>query len=395
MDTSDTNLAIGVEVFTAVLTVAGIVYTAMALLAGRSFSHFWRSHPLSAQAAPTVTLLKPLKGIDERMAAALRSHCVQQYTGRYEILFGVSSMEDPAVQAVESLRAEFPSVAMRMIVCSERLGTSGKVSNLVQMLPHALGEVVIVNDSDILVSPHYLSRITAAFAVEVKGRQVGMVTAPYIGAGDASSLWSRIEALGISTEFFPSVLTARMLEGGIRFGLGSTLALRREVLDAIGGFAPLVEHLADDYELGARTYAAGYAVQLAPEVVETTVPCYTWRGFWDHQLRWARAVRDARRFGYIGVAVTYVIPWALATCLASGGALWSFSLLSVALLARLALALSVGVGILRDAQVLRDLWLLPVRDCVGLLVWAWSYAGDTVVWRGEHFRLKRGILTRI
>jgi len=122
------------------------------------------------------------------------------------------------------------------------------------------------------------------------------------------------------------------------------------------------------------------------------VPGYSLRGFCEHQLRWARGTRDSRRAGYIGLGVTYVLPWALATVIASGGALWSITLLSVALLVRVSVALTVGVGVLRDGQVLRDILLLPLRDCFGLFFWTWSYADDTIVWRGERFRLKRGRL---
>jgi ceramide glucosyltransferase len=248
----------------------------------------------------------------------------------------------------------------------------------------------VVNDSDILVSPQYLTRVMAAFA----DPDVGLVTVPYRGRTERG-LWSRLEGLGISTEFFPGVLTARKLEHGIRFGLGSTLATTKTALEGIGGFAALVDQLADDYELGARLSAAGYRVALVREVVDTTVPAYSLRGFCEHQLRWSRSTRDSRRAGYFGLGVTYLLPWALMAVVASGGALWSFSLLSLALLVRVSVALSVGVGILRDEQVLRDLWLLPLRDCFGLVFWAWSYASDEVVWRGERFRLKRGALARV
>jgi len=284
---------------------------------------------------------------------------------------------------------EHPDISIRLVECPLVLGANGKVSSLAQMLPQARFEHVVVNDSDIVVSPLYLQKVMEPFADEA----VGLVTVPYIGLA-AKSLWSKLEALGISTDFMAGVFTARKLENGIRFGLGSTLATTRTALAKIGGVEALADQLADDYELGARLAAVGYRVELVHEVVATTVPAYTLRGFCEHQLRWSRSTRDSRRVGYIGLGVTYVLPWALACVLASGGALWSFSLLSLALLVRVSVALSVGVGILRDGQVLRDIWLLPLRDCFGLFFWAWSYASDVVVWRGERFRLKRGMLER-
>ena len=386
-------LAIGIEVGMALLTLAGLAYTLLALWSARAFTHYLRRQSTAPAFAPDVTLLKPVKGVDERMYAALRSHCVQHYSGRVQMLFGVADLEDPAVREVERLRLEFPSVDIELVLCSERLGTSGKVSSLVQLMRRAKYDFLLINDSDILVSSRYLERVMASFADPA----VGMVTTPYRGQAmgrinQAPHIWARLEALGIATEFFPGVLTARLLEGGLHFGLGSTLATRRESLERAGGFAPLLESLADDYELGARIAAAGYRVELSGEVVETTVPAYTWRGFALHQLRWARSTRDSRQWGYLGLGVTYCVPWALLTVLASGLALWSLTLLSVVLLARITLALAVGVGVLRDGQVLRDIGLVPLRDCWGLLLWLWSYAGDTVVWRGERFRLRGGRL---
>lgn len=387
-------MALGIEVVAALLTLCGLGYLLLALWGARSFVRRWRGVQVAGY-APDVTLLKPLKGLDPRMEAGLASHCGQEYAGRFELLFGVTAGDDAAVAAVERLRGDFPGVAMRLAICTERLGSSGKVSNLVQMLRAGTFEHVLINDSDIAVGSGYLARVMGCFA---EGR-VGMVTAPYLGRaaerGPGLTVWARLEALGISTDFMPGVLTARMLEGGIRFGLGSTLATTRTALAAAGGLEQLVDHLADDYEMGARIAAAGYRVELCPEVVETTVPGYGLRGYWEHQIRWARSTRDSRKRGYVGLGLTYALPWAMATVVASGFALWSFSLLSTVLLARVAVALTVGVGVLRDGQVMRDLWLLPLRDLTGLIFWAWSYAGNTVVWRGEVFRLREGRLLRM
>jgi ceramide glucosyltransferase len=386
-------MATAIEAITTLLTLAGLAYLLLALWGARDFVHHWQRRSLDVDHAPDVTILKPVKGIDPHMYAGLVSHCQQQYAGNFEIVFGVSSLDDPAAAEIERLRADFPDIAIRLVECRERLGTSGKVSNLVQMLRQARYEHVIINDSDICVTPHYLTRVMACFA----DPHVGMVTAPYIGrtadSGPGLTLWSRLEALGISTDFLPGVLTARKLEGGIRFGLGSTLATSKAALAKAGGLEPLVEYLADDYEMGERIANAGFRVELCSEVVETTVPAYKFSGFCDHQLRWARSTRDSRKLGYLGLGITYALPWAILTCIASGLALWSLSLLSLVLLARVAVALSVGVGVLRDGQVLRDLYLLPVRDFFGLGFWAWSFAGDTVVWRGELFHLRNGRIT--
>lgn len=383
------TLAFSIELIAALLTLSGVAYSCIALWAARKFE---RERPASTAAgepafAPDISILKPMKGLDPRMHAGLISHCQQNYAGEYEILFGVGSVDDPAVAEIARLRVDHPQLNIRLIECPERLGPNGKLSNLAQMLPHARFEHIIVNDSDIVVSHDYLTHVIALF----RDAKVGLVTAPYVGHA-GSTLWSRLEALGISTDFIPGVLVARMLERGLRFGLGSTLATTKTALASIGGFEALTDQLADDYELGARLYAAGYRVELLHEVVATSVPPYTLRGFCEHQLRWSRSTRDSRRAGYIGLAITYVLPWALLGVLASGGALWSVTLFSLALLVRVAVALTVGVGLLRDGQVLRDILLLPLRDCFGLFFWAWSYASDTVVWRGEEFHLRRGQL---
>ena len=396
------NILSVVPILTALLTFCGIVYSVLVLWGARQFSRSMTARNAAAPAPnpmPGVSILKPLRGVDARMYAGFVSHCTQEYTGEYELVFGVGDLDDNAVAEVARLRVEYPQLPIKLVECTRRLGANGKLSSLTQMLPHAAHEHIVVNDSDILVSPSYLAHIIAPFVPQhwpgsASHRPIGLVTVPYLGRAERT-FFSRLEALGISTDFVPGVLAARALEGGLRFGLGSTLATTKAALDRIGGFESLVDQLADDYELGARLHRAGYRVELVPEIVATTVPAYSWRGFSDHQLRWARSTRDSRRAGYLGLLFTYVLPWALATVLASGFALWSLSLLSLALFMRVAVSLSVGVGLLRDGQVFRDLVLMPVRDCLGLFFWAWSYASDVVVWRGERFRLRRGVLQRL
>jgi ceramide glucosyltransferase len=374
-----------------------MVYCLLVLASARSFRRYARRYAQLPEFAPPVSILKPVKGFDPGMYEAFRSHCLQEYAGEYELIFGAGSEDDPAVEAVHRLIDEFPQRQIRLVVCPRRLGANGKISNLIQMLPEARHDFLLINDSDIRVSLKYLERVMRQFAAPAK-QQVGMVTALYRGEASRSAsgrltFGSMLEALGIATDFQAGVLTARVVERGIHFGMGSTLAVRREALAASGGLEALVDQLADDYQMGARIAAVGYGIWLATEVVETSVPAYTLREFWNHQLRWARTVRDSRRWGYAGLIFTHTLPLAAANLLACGGNFVSIWLLALAFFLRLGTAMQVGAGVLGDRQVLRDLWLLPLRDVAGFAVWVWSFAGNTIVWRGERFVLSGGKLT--
>jgi ceramide glucosyltransferase len=284
-----------------------------------------------------------------------------------------------------------------LIECPERLGANGKVSTLAQMAAQARYEFLLVNDSDITVSSHYLTRVMAHFAPEQSRpfhraqKPVGLVTALYRGRAHGT-FGSRLESLGIATDFMPSVLVARMLEGGLRYGLGSTLAVSREALARVGGFEAIVDQLADDYELGERIFKAGYRIALSAEVVETSVPAYDWRGFCDHQLRWLRTVRDARPGGYAGLIFTHGLSLAMLNVIASGASLLSFWLLALCFFLRLSLAMAVGAEVLGDHQVLPSMWLLPLRDLIATGLWIGGFASNTVVWRGERFEVRQGKL---
>lgn len=398
-------LAQAVEIATTALAVAGMGYFLASIIAAHVFLHDRRS-PKPAF-APDVTILKSLKGLDPGMMDAFRSHCTQNYAGEFELLFGVSSMDDPAAAAAKQLQGEFPEQAIRLVECPQRLGTNGKVSTLAQLVEHARYDFLLINDSDITVSPRYLERVMCCFAPDsrdVAKLPVGLVTALYRGKAHRSvsrgsslpsRLTSRLESLGIATEFMPGVLLSKMIERGLHYGLGSTLAVRREALDKIGGLLPLVDYLADDYELGARVANAGYRIEVSAEVVETAIPAYAWRGFFNHQLRWLRTVRCSRPAGYVGLIVTHGIGWALMNVLVSGLSPLSFWLLALSFFLRLAQAMTVGAAVLADHDVLPSLWLLPLRDVIAMALWVAGFASDTIVWRGERFALKDGKLARV
>jgi ceramide glucosyltransferase len=344
---------------------------------------------LVANALPSVSILKPLKGTDPEIYQSFRSHCVQDYP-EYEIIFGVSDPNDPAVTSVRQLQSEFPAQNIRLIVCHKILGSNVKVSNLVQMLAEARYQYLLVNDSDIRVEADYLRRVMAPLT----NPKVGMVTCLYRGVA-AATLSSRIESLGISTDFCAGVLAARQLEGGLKFGLGSTMAFRRDDLEKIGGFESFADYLADDYELGRRLAGLGLEVRLSDVVVETNLPAYRAPEFLSHQLRWARGVRDSRSGGYFGLVLTYGLLWSCAVVAASRGALWAWVLAGTTLFLRAAVAVVVGKSVLNDRQLFRQLWLLPLRDLVAVGVWIASLAGHTVSWRGTRFELKNGKLIRV
>jgi ceramide glucosyltransferase len=369
--------------------VSGIAYYALCLWSAARFVQPRKAADNSVRAAEAVSILKPLRGTDPEMYESFRSHCLQDYP-EYEIIFGVSDANDPAIQLVQQLKAEFPQRPIRLMVCPERLGSNTKVSNLAQMARQARHEYIIVNDSDIRVEPDYLRRVLAPLT----DSEVGLVTCLYRGIANAT-LGSRLESLGISTDFAAGVLVAQTVENGIRFGLGSTLAFRRRDLQAIGGFEALVDYLADDYQIGSRIAALGLKVKLSDIVVDTFLPRYTFRGFFDHQLRWARTVRDSRFWGYVGLGLTFGLPWALLALIFSRGAAWAWALLACTAVMRFAVAIVFGKYVLKDRQAMRSLALIPVRDLVAMLVWIVSFAGHRIVWRGDHFSLQNGKLKRI
>lgn len=377
-----------VQTFAILGCLSSSIYYLLCLWSTRSFLSARKTED-APKPLPPVSILKPLKGTDPDIYESFRSHCCQDYP-EYEIIFGVSDSADPAVASVEQLQQEFPDRAIRLVVSPVKIGANVKVSNLAQMEREARYEYLIVNDSDIRVEGDYLRRVIEPLMNE----RVGMVTCLYRGIA-APTLSSHLESLGISTDFCAGVLVARRLEGGLRFGLGSTLAFRKAELAQAGGFESIVDYLADDYELGRRIAGLGLHVRLSDVVVETHLPSYDFRGFLAHQMRWARGVRDSRLGGYIGLVTTFGLMWGLVNLIAARGAPWSWAVLGAVFLSRVAVALAVGKVVLKDRQLLRQLWLLPLRDLIAVGVWIVSFAGHTVTWRGDRFELRQGRLTRI
>jgi len=324
---------------------------------------------------PAVSVLKPVHGRDRKFYEAVRTHAVLDYP-EYEILFGLNDPDDPARTDIERLIAEFPERAIRLIECPRNM-PNAKVAALAELARAARHPVLVINDSDIVVETNYLRTVVAPLEIP----ETGLVTCLYRASGKS---WpAQWEALGVATDFAPSVLVARAI-GVAEFALGSTMALRASDLERIGGFAAIGEYLADDYQLGRRITEIGGRIVLSPAVVETSLSDETWAAVWKHQVRWSRTIRVSRTSGYAGYVITNASVWALVA--ASAGA-WQIAV--AALATRLVAGIVTGRFVLGDRDTLRLWFLIPFRDLWGFAVWVTGLGGATVEWRGIRLRLNR------
>jgi ceramide glucosyltransferase len=353
-----------------ILVVCGIAYNLLAIVAVLRFK---RRPQAPRDFTPPVSILKPIRGRDDHFFEAIRSHATLEYP-LFEILFGISVPGDLALEDIARLEREFPRIAIRVINTANN-AANGKAGSLEILAREARYEVLVVNDSDILVEPSYLARVVSLLQPD----DVGVVTCLY--RAEASSWAAKAEALGIVTEFAPSVLVARLLSSSA-FALGSTMALRRSSLDSVGGFSALRDYLADDYQLGARIAALNKRVVLADTVVETSLGSGSLRDVWKHQLRWSRTVRVSRPAGYFGYVVTQISFWS-AIALAVGHPAIAASGFAVRLLAA-AIALEK-----LDRRKLALIAFVPLRDLFGMAVWLAGLFGSSVEWRGLRYRLHR------
>jgi ceramide glucosyltransferase len=323
---------------------------------------------------PPISILKPIHGRDPHLYDALRSHATQSYP-TFEILFGLSDLNDAAIEDIRRLQSAYPAIPISLHVI-RTAAPNAKAGVLAELARHASHAVLLVNDSDIKVPPNYLRDVAAPLA----DPRSGLVTCLYRAAADS---WpSRAEALGIATEFAPSVLVARLL-GVAEFALGSTMAFRATTLQQIGGFETIAPYLADDYQLGRHISQLGYRIRFASPVVETNLGAGTWAQVWRHQVRWSRTIRVSRPSGYYGYVVTHATLWAL-VALAAGA--WRAAAAALAL--RMIAGMWIGAAVLRDRNTLRYFWMIPLRDLFGFAVWLAGLFGDTVEWRGQTLRLR-------
>lgn len=367
-----------------VCVTAAMIYYLAATVAGLLwFADRRRQRALGLGFTPPVTIFKPVRGADAEAYENFASFCRQDYPN-YQIIFGAREVNDPVVAIIRKLIEDFPERDIELVISPNEIGHNLKVSNLQNMYAKAKHDILLIADSDIRVEPDYLRRVVAPLAKP----EVGIVTCLYRGV-KATTFTGLLENLGISSTFGPEVCSARALEG-IAFALGSTIALRRESLEQIGGFPAVADYLADDFMLGYLTAKAGYEVTLSDCVVEHVAGQTTMSAMLKHQLRWGRAMRISRPWGYRGLILTYGVATSLMALLAwnfSGFALWLFA---ATLLIRLLPSFVVGVWGLKDHALARYFWLAPLRDLITFGVWIVSFVGDEVEWRGMKFRVLPG-----
>jgi ceramide glucosyltransferase len=338
----------------------------------------------NAPSPPGVSILKPVKGMDEDSYGNFASFCSQVYSGKVQIIFAAAAAEDPAIPVIRQLKLDFPAHDIELVVNPALHGPNHKVSNLINAFSDARHDIIIVCDSDIKVPPDYLQSVTARFA----DPQVGLVTSLY-RTSSVHGIATALEAIGFTAEMIPNVLVARQLEG-LTFALGASMAVRRDALLAVGSFEALTGYLADDYQLGNKIHRAGWQIALDPCFVESVIKAENLMTVLSRQLRWGRTMRVSRPGGYLASGVTLPFPAALlATLLAPSPAA---GLAAVALLygVRLCVCTIFSRRLVRDNLFPRWLWLLPLRDLSAFFTWGLSFLGNRVEWRGSRFVLKPG-----
>jgi ceramide glucosyltransferase len=372
---------------TLLLAAVPLIYYALATLAALRFFRRGRARQ-SPEYAPPVSLLKPVHGLDFGSYENFASFCRLDYPA-YEILFAVNDDRDPAVPAIERIIADFPERRIRLFVGAEQLGANRKVNNLARLAREAQHEVLVLTDGDVRVSNQYLREVVAPLA----DQKTGAVTSFYRAIAERN-LWAEIEAVGAASDFFAGVLMAGWTEG-ISFALGASIATTREWLGKTGGFESIADTLADDYELGHRIARAGGQVILSREPVWTMYPAQTLRGFWNHQVRWARTIRLCRPLSYVGLLFTQGLPWVALAAVIAPAAWVATGYLTAYLILRLAMAWTVGVWGLRDDVLRRKLWLVPLRDALYFVVWLASFGSNHIKWGSQEYVIRKGHMVRV
>ncbi len=365
--------------FLAVLPASA--YSLLSLWCGRSFFH--RPTAAAHGPQPAITILKPVKGMDEGSYENFASFCRQQYAGPVQLVFAVATADDPVIAVIQRLMADFPTQDISLHIDSTIHGPNYKVSNLINAFPQAKHDLLIICDSDIRVEPTFLQSVSSHFS----DPQLGLVSSPYRSSRVYGPV-TALEALAFTGEMTPNVLVARQLEG-LSFALGAAMTFRRQALEAIGGLPALVDFLADDYQLGNQIHRAGWRLALDKQVVESMLKPETLADILSRQLRWSRTMRVSRPGGYLASGIT--LPGlAILLALLTGQFPAAFGAICLLYLIRLAVTTCFSRCWVQDRLLPAWGWLLPLRDLLAFATWLLAFLGNHVTWRGARFAVRTG-----
>jgi ceramide glucosyltransferase len=364
------------------LALVPLLYYFVATLAALRFFRRERAKSLP-HFRPAISILKPVRGVDFASYENFASFCRQDYPD-YEILFCVNDLRDPAVPVIQKLMADFPQRRIRILSDAPRFGANQKVNNLALLAKEAQHEILVQSDGDVRVGPNYLRELAAPF----RDAQVGVASCFYRAIAQPN-LGAQLEAIGAASDFFAGALVADWKEG-VTFALGASVATTKTWVSKIGGYEGFADLLADDYEIGNRVHKAGGRALLSREIVWTMYPAQTFRGFWEHQVRWARTVRVVRPFSFLGLLATHGLPWALLAALVAPHAWIGVAYMLGYLLLRTSVAWVVGVWGVQDDVLRHKLWLVPFRDAIHFLVWLAGFTSNRVTWGGIEYEIRNG-----
>jgi ceramide glucosyltransferase len=335
---------------------------------------------------PSVTLLKPVHGMEPRLAENLESFFRQDYPN-FEIVFGARGADNAALRIAEELCRQHPEVKSKIVLSGYPTWPNAKVFSLDKMIADSSSDYLVISDSDIKIAPDFLRNVIPPL-LDPKN---GLVTCFYQGV-PAQGLWSTLEALGMSVEMPSGVMVADMMEG-MRFAMGAVMATRRDALEKIGGIRSTRDYYSDDFVLGNEIWAVGYHVVLSHHVVKHVLMPRSFQETWGDQLRWMKSTRYSRPKGHVGTGLTFAMPfgllgWVSSSALGHPGV--GAALLGWAFLNRTIQCVTVGWGVIRDSRSLYFCWLYPLRDLLGFCTWAGSFLSRTFFWRGETYLFGKG-----
>jgi ceramide glucosyltransferase len=373
-----------------VLAAGSLIYYLLSLYC--TVEYFWTLRtlpPRDDSVSPPVSILKPVRGVDQGAYENFASYCQLDYP-EYELVFAMADPHDPVIPVIQKLQRDFPDARIRFVTDVPRIGENNKVNSLCRLVAEARYDLVVMTDSDVRVERDYLREVVAPFA----DRRVGGVTSFYRCAG-GSSVASDLDMLGMCMDSVPSALVARRLEGKVQFAFGWTMATTKERLAEIGGWEAMANHHSDDFELGNRIAGKGHRVELMRKPVWMVFPKQSFREYLRHELRWAIGLRNVRPAGYAGMIFTHGLSWAILATLVAAASGWTglaVAYLTAYLILRLGAAYAAGVWGLGDGKIAGKLWLAPLRDAISGIVWFAGFFTNKISWRGLEYRVKKRLL---